>query len=361
MTIRTKLTLWYAVVLFASLMLCGGLLYKEWVMEPREDAVHNKEGVPRDSIGGGMRDLVENLLWSALPAAIFGLGGGWLLTRKALAPVSELTEAIRRINESNLSIRLSRSRNGDELDRLTEVFNEMIERLETSFQRIREFTLRASHELKTPLTIMRGGFEGTLGKEEWTQEMREQLKDEIDEIDRLTKIVDGLTLLTKADASLVKLGSEPVRFDRLVEEMEQDGQILAEPRNISLSLVACEACIILGDHNRLRQLLLNLVDNAVKYNREGGVISLELKVIEEVASLTISNTSKPLSAEQMERAFEPFFRGDHAHSRDIDGCGLGLAIARWIVNSHGGSITMTSTTEGSIQVCVMLPIVTDNR
>lgn len=338
MTIRTKLTLWYGVVLFASLTLCGALLYKEWVIDPRKDA-----GVrATESFQQTIDDLVENLLWSALPAAVLGLGGGWLLTRKALAPISELTAAARKINESTLSVRLPRSRNEDELDQLTAVFNEMIYRLESSFQRIREFTLRASHELKTPLTIMRGGMESTVRQNDLSAEIREKFQEQIDEIDRLAKIVDGLTLLTKADASIVKLGSEPVLLSQLVEEIYQDGQILAEPYGITLALVANDPVFIRGDRNRLRQLLLNLVDNAVKYNHEGGAVSLELCGLENMVMLTISNTSQPLSSEQIERVFDPFFRGDQSHARDMEGCGLGLAIARWIVTAHHGTISLSS-------------------
>ena len=352
MTIRTKLTLWYAAVLFASLTLCGGLLYNEWVLEPQKH--HRSEG--REDPREGMSDLLQNLLFSALPAAVLGLGGGWLLTRKALSPVAALTETARRVSESNLGVRLPRSGNGDELDRLTEVFNAMILRLDNSFQRIREFTLRASHELKTPLTIMRAGLESSLVVEGLSGEMNERILDQLDEIDRLTKIVDGLTLLTKADASLVKVASEPVALDRLVEESYQDGRILALPNGVSMTLLACEAMVVTGDANRLRQLLLNLVDNAIKYNREGGSVTLELRREDGRASLSISNTGETLSPELCEQAFEPFFRGDASHSRAIDGCGLGLSIARWIVTSHGGAITLSSPAEGVTRLLVSLPL-----
>ena len=350
MNIRTKLTLWYAAVLFASLFLLGGLLYREWILEPK---IHPKTIQVEDK-EEGIQDLVESLLWSALPAALLGLGGGWLLTRKVLAPVTALTEAARRTNENNFYTSLSRSGNGDELDRLTEVFNEMNHRLECSFQRIREFTLRASHELKTPLTIMRA-LESVVPLEELSPCVKECLGEEMEEIDRLSKIVDGLTLLTKADSGQIKLANDPVNLEKLVMEAKEDGLILAAPKRITLTMEGLEPAVVFGDPSRLRQLLLNLVDNAVKYNREEGSIVLSLRS-GKTAVLTISNTASSLTGEQLERAFEPFFRGDAAHSRDVDGSGLGLAIAKWIVSAHGGTISMSTDDEGTVSVRVELPL-----
>jgi signal transduction histidine kinase len=357
MTIGTKLTLWYAVVLFSSLILCGGLLYREWVLEPRKEASWGARDSPRE----GMLDLVENILLSAIPAALLGLGGGWLLTRRALLPISSLTTSVRTLHEKNLRLRLPRSGNGDELDQLTEVFNEMTLRLDASFQHIREFTLRASHELKTPLTIMRAGVEIELGENQLSQEHQERLLDELDELDRLTKIVDGLTLLTRADASLVTLRKEPIALHELIQEIFTDGQVLAKPHGVTLTLASCEAITLNGDTNRLRQLLLNLMDNAIKYNQAHGTVRLELQRDESTALFTMSNTGRGLSLAQQERAFEPFFRGDAAHSREVDGCGLGLAIARWIVTAHEGSIRMDSGLEGETIMRVRLPLLAEKR
>jgi signal transduction histidine kinase len=156
MTIRVKFTLWYAGVLLASLMLSAFLLYQEWVIEPTQK--HGAEAHDIDAIV----DSLQDALWSTIPAAIFGIAGGWWLMRKTLTPIALLTRAGEQIKETNLKVRLPRSGNGDELDRLTGVFNSMTARLDESFNRIREFTLRASHELKTPLTIIRGELETAL-------------------------------------------------------------------------------------------------------------------------------------------------------------------------------------------------------
>ena len=354
MTIRVKLTLWYACVLFASLMLCGALLYQEWVIEPRQK--HKRHIAEHEDEEDGLSDLVQDLLLCAVPASVLGLGGGWWLMRRALAPVTALTQAAERVNENNLSVQLPRSGNGDEFDRLTGVFNEMTSRLADSFHRIREFTLRASHELKTPLTIMRGELEITLDDPAMSAEQREKLLDELDEIERLTKIVDGLTLLTKADAGLVALKQEPVRLDELTRDIFADGQVLARPCEVGIHLEECEEITVLGGNYRLRQVFLNLVDNAVKYNRTRGSVTIKLLRSAEFAEWTVANTGPGVPPELMTRVFDPFYRVDAAHSRAVDGCGLGLAIARWIVTSHGGAITLNSRPGEETVVTVRLPL-----
>ena len=356
MNIRVKLTLWYACMLFASLILCGALLYHEWVIEPKRAHRHHAEEEE-----DGLTDLLQDVLLCAIPASVLGLGGGWWLMRRALAPVAELTKAAERVNENNLDVQLPRTGNGDEFDRLTSVFNDMTSRLADSFLRIREFTLRASHELKTPLTIMRGELEIALNNPEMSVDQRENLLNELDEIDRLTKIVDGLTLLTKADAGLVALKQEPVRLDELMRDIFADGQILARPCEVDIRLKACEQTTIIGDNYRLRQVFLNLVDNALKYNQVGGSVIISLEQAGAFAEVTITNTGPGVPPELMGRVFDPFYRVDAAHSRAVDGCGLGLAIARWIVTAHGGTITLTSQPGEVTTAMVRVPLVKDIR
>src|SRR5947208_916228 len=157
---------------------------------------------------------------------------------------------------------------------MSEVFNRMTERLNFSFKRIREFTLHASHELKTPLTVMHGELETALQEASLTEPQRRRLESKPDEVRRLTRIVDGLTLLTKADAGQITLAREPVRLDELVREAAADGQSLARPYGIQVKLEVCDEATVTGDHHRLRQLLLNLTDNAIKYNQPKGTMIL---------------------------------------------------------------------------------------
>ena len=352
MTIRTRLTFWYAGALFFSLLLIAGLSYHELVVE----RLAEKENVPpeqeaREDLGDEARILVT----VGLPVLLLSLGGGWWLTRQAFAPVAELTRAAGRITESSLGERLPRSGSGDELDRLTEVFNGMTARLDNSFQHIREFTLHASHELKTPLTILRGEFETALREETLTEGQRERLFSQIDEIQRLTHIVDGLSLLTKADAGQIQLNSEPVRFDELVRDSFEDAQTLGLPRQLRTTLQVLEPATVQGDRHRLRQLLLTLADNAVKYCPPGGEVTFALRRVQGFTELALSNTGPGLAPELQPRVFERFFRGDASHNHDIEGCGLGLSIAQWIVRAHGGGIRFQSQPGVLTTITVRIP------
>ncbi len=347
MTIRTRLTLCNAAVLLASLALIAVLTLDE----SHERDEHRAGKAERDE-----DDILQIVFWVGVPAALVSIGGGWWLMRRSLAPVRDLTLAAEQINESTLGQALPRTGNGDELDRLSEVLNAMTARLNNSFARIREFTLHASHELKTPVTVLCGEIETQLRDESLTPAQRERAASQLEELHRLSRIVDGLTLLTKADAGLVSLTLEKVRLDELVRDSFADAQILAEPQGLHVELTACEEMTGQGDAHRLRQLLLNLVDNAVKYNQSHGSVAMALRRAGSFAEFTIANTGPGIPAAALPRVFDRFFRGDPAHGRAVEGCGLGLCIAKWIVTAHGGTIEIVSEPGQLTTVTVRLPV-----
>jgi signal transduction histidine kinase len=350
MKIRTRLTFWYVAILIVSLVAIG--------LESFNEIAEALEGRHRHNLWEhALNETGEIILYVGLPAVLLGALGGWWLTRKALAPITALTKAVEKIHERNLSEQLPRTRNGDELDRLTEVFNAMTARLDGSFQRIREFTLHASHELKTPLTVMRGELETALHEEKLTPAQTERLLSQIDEIERLAKIVDGLTLLTRADTGQIQLNFETVRLNDLVRESFADTKILAQSHNIHVNLAACEEISLSGDRHRLRQLLLNLSDNAVKYNRPDGAITISLQRNGEAAEFKITNTGAGIATELQPRVFERFFRGDPSHNNKIEGCGLGLSIAQWIALAHKGNIQFVSEPDKLTVVTVSFPAI----
>jgi len=351
MKIRTRLTLWYAVILIASLVAIGLESFNEIA-----EAMQHKHAKHPFSWEHALGETGEIILWVGLPSVILGVLGGWWITREALAPITALTQAVEKIHERNLSEQLPRTHNGDELDRLTEVFNAMTARLDGSFQRIREFTLHASHELKTPLTVMRGELETALHEENLRPSQTERILSQIDEIERLAKIVDGLTLLTRADTGQIQLNFETVRLDDLVRESFADTKTLAQSHNIHVNLAACEDVSISGDRHRLRQLLLNLSDNAVKYNRPDGAVTVSLQRHDGSAEFKITNTGAGLAPELQPRVFERFFRGDPSHNNTIEGCGLGLSIAQWIALAHKGSIQFVSEPDKLTVVTVKFPV-----
>jgi heavy metal sensor kinase len=357
MTIRTRLTLWYAGIMCLSMFAMGALAYYEFIVEPRDRASTSRLTVNEEwEEEGDFSEIVRIVLWCGIPSAALALSGGWWLTRQALAPVAALTQEVGRMHDHRLHKQLPRSGNGDELDRLTEVFNSMTARLDGSFQRIREFTLHASHELKTPLTVLHGELELALAEDPLTPAQRERVISELDELQRLVKIVDSLTLLTKADAGQLRLKREPLQLDDIVRDIFADAQILAKPAAIQVQLAACEPITIFGDTHRLRQLLLNLVDNAIKYNVPRGSVTIALNRRDENAELVVTNTGPGIPPESLPRVFDRFFRSDHAHSDTVEGCGLGLSIAQWIVSAHGGQIQIESEPEVKTSVVVRLPL-----
>jgi signal transduction histidine kinase len=354
MKIRTRLTIWYAIVLVISLSLISIGAFRELKEQFLQEHQPQSSTLAFD-------EAVELLLQIGLPAVILGLFGGWWLTRRMLNPLSALTEAAQLINERNLGEQLPRTGNGDELDRLTEVLNATTARLNDSFTRVREFTLHASHELKTPLTILCGEIETALHNESLTPAQRERAGSQLEELRRLTAIVDGLTLLAKADAGLVPLSLAPMRFDDVTRDSFADAQILAQESGLRVELAACEETFVRGDKHRLRQMLLNLADNAVKYNRPGGTVSMALQHVNGSAELTIANTGPGISPERLPRVFDRFFRGDPSHSSSVEGCGLGLSIAQWIVSAHGGTIEIKSDPLKLTTVKVCLPLVVTHQ
>ena len=334
MSLRTKLTLWYAVLLLVSLAATGWVTYYEFVVEPR--LVTNAHEDPAWEEAG------EVALYAGLPCLLLAMAGGWWLTRRALNPLQQLTAAAETIHAGNLKQQLAVPTTRDEIATLTSVFNTMTARLDESFERIRQFTLNASHELKTPLTIMRSELETALHNPSASEQEQQRATSLLDEVERLAHIVDGLTFLTKADAGLIAFKSEPVALDEIVRDAYAEAQVLVGSQDIRIELEECDEGVLVGDRHRLRQLLLILTDNAIKYNQPSGALQLGLSRKSHQIELRVSNTGPGLQPHELPRAFDRFFRGQAAEANGSDGCGLGLSIARSIASAHGANIEMTS-------------------
>jgi signal transduction histidine kinase len=233
-----------------------------------------------------------------------------------------LTAAVEKIDSHNLRQRLTRTGNGDEVDKLSAGFNTMIARLDEAFRRIHEFTLHASHELKTPLTVMRAHLE--------------------------TALVDHPTLPPEQTEWIHG------QLDELVTEAFEDAEVLAQTNDVQTSLGECDAAVVTGDRHRLRQLLLILTDNAVKYNHPGGTISISLRKRGGMAEVRITNSGGGIAPETLGNIFDRFVRGENARGR-VEGCGLGLTIAQWIAQAHGGTIQLIPESDKKITVLVKLP------
>lgn len=349
MTIIRRLGLGYSVMTAVCVLLVTWLGYHEFIEEPAEFAARGVPDIHKDTSA----ELSTVGFLAAVPAL---LGIGWWWLRRVLAPLRALSEAAEKIDPHHLKEPLPRTMNGDEVDKLSAAFNSMTTRLAESFGRIHEFTLHASHELKTPLTVMRAHLETALRESQsLPPEQTGWIDGQLDEVKRLTRIVDSLTLLTKADAGLVELAHEPVQLDQLVEEAFEDAQVLAQPAGVQVILGERREAVVTGDRHRLRQLLLILTDNAVKYNRPGGTIELSLRHVGDTAELRITNTGSRLAPKALAEVFGRFVRGDNAQG-NVEGCGLGLTIARWIVQSHGGSIELLAEPEDRTTALVKMPL-----
>lgn len=353
MTLRRRLAYRYGSVVALCLLLLAGLAHHEFVHEPR---LRREMGIP-ESPEFFWVEMAEVFFYGMIPV-VFGLG--WWSMRRSLNPINELARGVERIHAGNLHECLPRSNNGDEVDRLTEVFNEMTDRINGSFQQVREFTLHASHELKTPLTVMRAQLETAVRDQTLNPSQRDWILAQLDEVQRLAAIVDSLTLLTKIDAGLVTLEHQPVRLDELVRECFEDAKILAEPQRIAVTLGDCEPVTILGDRHRLRQLLLNLADNAVKYNKPAGTLGFVLWHAGAVAVLEITNTGEGIPEELQGHVFDRFVRGSGARRMVVEGCGLGLTIAQWIARAHRGEITLVTDASGLTTARLSFPLANFN-
>jgi heavy metal sensor kinase len=298
------------------------------------------------------------LLAIANPGALLlaSLGGLWL-ANKALQPVDRLTRAAERIGRGDLSERVEEPRTNDEIGRLAATFNEMIDKLDSAFERERRFTADASHELKTPLAILRGEIEVTLRRDRSTDDYKRVLESCLEEIDRLTKLADDLLTLARSDSGEKLLESVPVNLDQLAAEARDYLRPLAEAAGVDLSYqTPAEEVLIEGDPKRLEQLLINLLDNAIKYTGPGGSARLAIGVEDSSALIEISDTGRGIPAEAVPHIFERFYRQSDPRDSRVAGFGLGLAISKWIVDGHGGSIEVESREAHGSRFRVRLPL-----
>ena len=307
-----------------------------------------------------LSDLLENLYIIYLilvPIAVaVSAFGGLALAHKSLRPVDEITTRARRITAENLDQSLPSRSVNDEIGRLILTINDMIRRLRDSFARVRQFSADASHELRTPLTIMRGEIELSLRSTKTPEEYRRVLESSLEEILRMTSITDNLLLLAKADQGLLRPDLSEVDLKTLVGELYEDSEALAERKKIVVTLAQNAPITLVGDRLRLRQLFLNLIDNAIKYTPEGGTVTLALEKQNGSAVFRVQDTGIGIPPGETDKIFDRFYRVDKARTRDLGGTGLGLSIAKWIAELHRGSISVISEVNRGSTFTVTLPL-----
>ena len=305
---------------------------------------------------------LREILYYAVPIALILVGlGGWFLARKSLAPVVAMAEKARRIGAENLDHRLPVANPRDEMGRLAISFNELLARLSDAFAHQRRFMADASHELRTPLSVMHTAADVTLEQPHREEsEYREAVKMINDQIRRLTRIVEDMFTLARADAGRYPLRQSRFYLDELIEETTRAASILAVNKNVNIDIGACPEALFYGDEDLLRQMLLNLLDNAIKHTPPDGSIRSNLTRERERYFIAISDTGQGIPVDAQSHVFERFYRADKARSRSEvangGGAGLGLAISRWIAEAHKGNLELARSDRNGTTFVATLPV-----
>jgi heavy metal sensor kinase len=319
-------------------------------------------------IGGETKEItetVEQLLLAyvvVLPMVIVATGfGAWWVARRAVAPVQAIAAQAETISASDLHQRLPAPSSQDEIAHLTSVLNGMFDRLQRSFDQVTRFTSDASHELRTPLALMRAEAESALNARNSATDQHELCANIIKQCLELSHIVDGLLFLSRADNRHLALEQETVDLTSLVRELREDAEILALPLNLTLQCDLPSELRVRGDRRLLSRALMNLIDNAIKYNRAGGAVLISALVHRETAILTIRNNGDGIFGAAKEKVFDRFYRGDSFSGDVAAGHGLGLSIAREIARAHNGEVTLLRSDRQWTEFCMTLPIASDSE
>ena len=312
---------------------------------------------PLETIEDELESLRE-ILYLAMPAALLLAGlGGWFLARRGLAPVAAMALTARRIGAGSLDRQLPVANPRDELGQLATAFNELLARLSAAFVLQRQFMADASHELRTPLSVMHTAADVTLKKpHREEEEYREALSMMAEQTRRLSRIVQDMFTLARADAGRYPVQREPLYLNDLLAEVARAGGLLASEKGVTVETADAPEAPFDGDADLLRQMLLNLADNAVKFTPAGGVVRLGLARRGGEYLLSVSDTGPGIPEEARAHIFERFYRADKARSRAEDGgAGLGLAISLWIAQAHGGGLELADSAPNGTTFVVRLP------
>jgi heavy metal sensor kinase len=315
-------------------------------------------GVPTNDVVATLDVFRSYLLMFAPLLLLAAAGGGYWLSRRALSPVDELVRTARDISGDNLNGRLQKLETGDELQRLSDTLNEMLERIETAFRRVTQFTADASHELRTPVSLIRTEAELALRRSRGEAEYKESLHHILLEAERTTALIEQLLSMARADSGQQGLHMQPVDLRDALREVVDGWQQVATMRNLQFAAaVDVPDSFVMGDATLLRRLADILLDNAFKYTPSPGSVHLSLEHQAESAVITVQDSGVGIAAEDHGKIFERFYRVDKARSRAQGGAGLGLSIAQWIVVQHHGSITVDSRSGSGSTFRVELPTI----
>jgi heavy metal sensor kinase len=324
--------------------------------------MENKKVTSVVQVGTSLEDFDETIkkllliMIISIPTSIsVTIAVGYFMAKKALRPVDQIRRAAVKISSSNLDEKIDIAGRRDELSRLAETFNAMIGRLKDAFQRVNQFSIDVSHELKTPLTILKGETEVALRKEREKDDYQKLLFSNLEEIDRMACIIDDLLLLSKADTKDLKLNIEEVALRDLIMDVCMNMQVVADKKEVELLTSEMEDVRLKGDELKLRRMLLNIVENGIKYSHSGGKVIVSSFVNDGYAQIDVKDEGIGISDEDIKYVFDRFYRADRSRKRE-SGSGLGLSISRWIAEAHKGSIEVNSQPAQGSMFTIKLPI-----
>lgn len=332
------------------------LIYSVTVTTPNGGHFLVESGAPYNQIKVVLHGLLLTLAIYMPFVVSLAVAGGYWLMRRSLAPVDEITKRAEGITSTNLSERLPVIRTGDELERLSVSLNRMIERLDDAFQHINRFSADASHELRTPLTILQLELEAiaqNCGKDD---SLGEQLGSALEETHRMSRIVESLLAISRLDAGEVKMDKTRMDLGELAIATADEMQLLAEEKSIRLRAQIAVGVFVEGDRTRLQEVIVNLIDNAIKYTQEGGRVEISVGSEGNSAILEVSDNGPGIPAHALPHVFERFYRADKARSRASGGTGLGLSIVKAICAAHNAEVRVWSQDGRGSRFRVELPL-----
>jgi two-component system, OmpR family, sensor kinase len=319
----------------------------------------------RYSVQAGASDCQINQALSSLLASLaivlplvvgVSIAGGYLLMRRSLQPLHEIATIAEQITSRNLNERLREPQTGDEIEQLTTALNRMMSRLEESFHHVHRFSADVSHEIRTPLAILRAELEDLIRSADLTPESRNSAASALEEAERLSRVAEQLLEMTRLEAGEMLAASSRLDFSELTANAVDQMRLLSDEKQIQLQFDGTEPVYVIADPVRLRQVVVNLVDNAIKYTPAGGTIAVSNLRLDGKAVLSVSDTGIGIPPETIPHLFERFYRVDGARSRHLGGTGLGLAIVKSICTAFGGAVTVQSTVGAGTTFRVELPL-----
>lgn len=310
---------------------------------------------PKDYINQTLGNLIDIYIIVAPFFLIISIIGGALISSKSLSRIDSIIKKTEEITAQNLNEKIPGDEYFDEYGRLVRKMNEMIGRIKTSVDFMNQFSISAAHELKTPLTILRGEIEITLKSSKTPEHYIEVLKSNYEETIRLIKIVDNLFFISKSDNSLIKISYRKIELNHFLNSITQSLGILGHDKNMALVLEPVQNLSVQFDDDLIKQALSNIVDNAFKFGNENTPVIIKAEDLGAIIKISVSNTGEKIPEEEIEKIFDRFYRIEKSRTRKTGGVGLGLSVVKSIVNLHGGDIEVTSAPNNITTISLLIP------